>query len=341
MRMIDSHVHLDRHNPRKALEMVDHVGYERYALMGIPCMGDPLNTLECLLAKRLAPERTYTFGGMVYAQDRAPSATDHEKQLELMMEAGCDGWKILESKPSVYRELKVPPDGEVFARSFALAEREGIPVTWHAGDPATFWDAKTAPAFAVKYNWLCVGEGFPTLEEIYRQVENVMARYPKLRTSMAHLYFTSDDRAHAERMLDTYEHIWLDLTPGSEMYSAFLADRAGWRAFFETYQDKLVFGTDMVDAEDDVVFGSQDTIVAFVLKTLMEETPFSVGGISGVGLGLPQGVQEKIFAKNFESRVGLPKPISASGLNAYVEYLMPRLTPQERARAEAMLAKEV
>ncbi len=341
MRMIDSHVHLDHHNPRKALEMVDHFGYERYALMGIPCMGHPPNTVECLLAKRHAPGRTYAFGGMVYTPDREPSAADHEKQLMLMMEAGCDGWKILESKPSVYRELKVPLDGEVFSRSFAMAEREGIPVTWHAGDPATFWDAKTAPAFAVKYNWLCVGEGFPTLDEMYRQVENVMARHPKLRTSMAHLYFTSDDRAHAERMLDAYEHLWMDLTPGSEMYSAFLADREGWRRFFETYQDKLVFGTDMVDAEDDVVFGSQDTIVEFVLKTLMQETSFSIADISGVGLGLPQGVQEKIFAKNFEGRVGLPKPISASGLNAYVEYLMPRLSAQDCRRAEAMICDGV
>ena len=337
MRIIDSHVHLEYHNPQKALEMVDHFGYEKYALMATPCQGDALNTLESLLAKRLAPERTYVFGGMVYTPQAAPNGADHEKQLQLMLEAGCDGWKLLESKPATYRALQVPLDGEVFDRSFALAEREGVPVTWHAGDPATFWDAKTAPAFAVENNWLCVGEGFPTLSEIYRQVEAVMARHPKLRVSMAHLYFTSDDRAHAERMLDAYEHFWLDLTPGSEMYSAFLADREGWKAFFDRYQDKLVFGTDMVDGEGDVVFGSQDTIVEFVMRTLREETPFSVAGIGGTGLGLPQGVQEKIFAKNFERRAGLPKAISESGLNAYVEYLMPRLTKEDRKRAEALL----
>ena len=337
MRIIDSHVHLEYHNPKKALEMVDHFGYEKYALMSTPCEGNALNTLECLLAKRVAPERTYAYGGMVYIPGQEATKADHEKQLQLMLEAGCDGWKLLESKPSTYRRLKLPLDGEVFAGSFALAEREKVPVTWHAGDPATFWDAKTAPAFAVKYNWLCVGEGFPTLQQLYTQVENVMARHPKLCTSMAHLYFTSDDRAHAERMLDTYENFWLDLTPGSEMYTAFLADREGWLAFFEKYQDKLVFGTDMVDGEDDVVFGSQDIIVEFVLKTLRENTPFSVGGIKGTGLGLPQHVQEKIFALNFERRVGAPKPISQSGLNAYVEYLMPRLSREDQKRAEALL----
>ena len=337
MRIIDSHVHLENHHPEKAVEMADHFGYEKFALMAIPCYGDSLNTLESLLAKRAAPGRIYTFGGMVYPAGSAPSAKDHEKQLELMLEAGCDGWKLLESKPSIYKALRLPLDGEVFDRAFALAQREQIAITWHAGDPATFWDAKTAPEFAVRNNWLCVGEGFPTLGEIYTQVENVFARYPKLCASMAHLYFTSDDRAHAERMLDAYENFWLDLTPGSEMYSAFLADREGWTAFFNRYQDRLVFGTDMVDEEGDVVFGSQDAIVEFVMKTLTDDKPFDVRGIRGTGLGLNETVLEKIFAKNFERRAGAPRPISASGLNAYVEYLMPRLSKEEQKRAEALL----
>ena len=154
MKIIDSHVHMQSHNPSKLLEMVDGFGYDKYALMAIPCYGDPLNTLECLLAKRLAPQRTYVYGGMVYLPGVEPTAEDHEKQLQLMMEAGCDGWKLLESKPSIYRTLQLPLDGEVFDRAFALAQKEQIPITWHAGDPATFWDAKTAPEFAVRNNWI-------------------------------------------------------------------------------------------------------------------------------------------------------------------------------------------
>ncbi len=324
MRMIDSHTHLDAHNPEMLLKMVDRFGYEKYGVMAIPCGGDPLNTLECLLAKRLAPERTYVFGGMVYT-DQEPTAADHEKQLQLMLDAGCDGWKLLESKPSVYRKLQLPLDGEVFSKAFALAEELGTPLTWHAGDPATFWSAETAPQFAIDNNWLCVGEGYPTLAKIYDEVENVMARHPKLKTAMAHLYFTSDDRPHAERLLDTYENFWLDLTPGSEMYYAFQADTAGWRAFFEKYQDKLVFGTDMVDGDGDVVFGSQNAIVDLVLNTFRDD------------LKLSEAALGKILAQNFEGRVGQPKPINPAGLNAYVEYLMPRLTKDQQKRAEKML----
>ena len=122
------------------------------------------------------------------------------------------------------------------------------------------------------------------------------------------------------------------------MYHAFIADREGWGAFFRKYQDKLVFGTDMVDSEGDVVFDSQDPIVDFCMKTLVGNEPFSVKDISGVGLGLSQPVLDKILANNFESRVGTPKAISQSGLNAYVEYLMPRLTAEQRKRAEDLMA---
>lgn len=337
MRMIDSHTHLDQHNPRKLLQMVDHFGYEKYGVMAIPCSGDPVNTLECLLAKRLAPERTYVFGGMVYIPGQEPTADDHEKQLQLMLEAGCDGWKILESKPSVYRRLQLPLDGEVFSKAFAFAEANDVPLTWHAGDPATFWSLDTAPAFAIENNWTCVGEGFPTLEKIYSEVENVMARHPRLSVAMAHLYFTSDDRPHAERMLDAYENFWLDLTPGSEMYYAFHEDVPGWRAFFEKYQDKLVFGTDMVDSEGDVVFDSQDTITDLVLKTFMEDKPFELMGAKCMGMNLPAPVLSKILAGNFERRAGQPNPINSAGLAAYAEYLMPRLTKEQQKRAEALL----
>lgn len=337
MRIIDSHTHLDAHDPAKLLEMVDHFGYEKYGVMAIPCNGSPLNTLECMLTKRLAPERTYVFGGMVYTPGQVPSAEDHLHQLQLMLDAGCDGWKLLESKPSVYRDLQLPLDGEVFAKAFAFAEEAAVPITWHAGDPATFWSLDTAPAFAVENNWTCVGEGFPSLAKIYSEVENVFARHPRLRAAMAHLYFTSDDRAHAERMLDTYENFWLDLTPGSEMYYAFHEDVAGWRAFFEKYQDRLVFGTDMVDSTGDVVFGSQDTIVDLVLKTLSEPGTFEVLGRRCMGMGLPQPVLDKIAALNFERRVGQPKPLNESGLAAYVDYLMPRLTRDQQKQAEKMM----
>lgn len=340
MRIVDSHSHLSYGKPEKLIEMADFFGFEKLAVMAIPMERNPLNTLECLLMKRLAPEKVYVYGGMTYFKDHPATRETHEEQLSLMMNAGCDGWKLLESKPSVYKNLQIPLNSDVFEGAFAMAEREQIPVTWHAGDPATFWSADTAPEFAVRNKWLCVGEGFPTLSELYAQVEDVFKKHPLLRASLAHLYFTSDDRAHAERMLETYKNFFMDITPGSEMYYAFLKDREGWTEFFEKWQDKIVFGTDMEDDMQDIVFGSQEVINGLVTSTLIGNTYFESAGAKGTGLGLKEEVLRKIFAENFEKRAGkTPKPLNEAGLNAYAEWLMPRLSPEDRVKAEALLAK--
>ncbi|MBE5792764.1 MAG: hypothetical protein E7322_11535 [Clostridiales bacterium] len=338
MRIVDSHSHLSYGNPGKLIEMADFFGFEKIAVMAIPMERNPLNTLECMLMKRLAPERVYVYGGMAYFKNAPATKESHVKQLELMMNAGCDGWKLLESKPSVYRNLQIPLDSDVFDGAFSMAEAEGIPVTWHAGDPATFWSADTAPEFAVRNKWLCVGEGFPKLHELYTQVENVFKKHPKLRASLAHLYFTSDDRPHAERMLENYENFFMDITPGSEMYYAFLADPEGWTKFFEKWQDKIVFGTDMEDDMKDIVFGSQEAIYGLVVNTLIGDKYFEGAGAKGTGLGLKKEVVQKIFAENFEKRAGkTPKALSESGLNAYIEWLMPKLTKEDREKAEKLL----
>ena len=248
MRIIDSHTHIMSGNTDKLLEMGRRYHYEKLCALSIPCYGLALNNLECLLLKHKAPGKAYAYGGISYLTGMEPTADGHLEELILLAEAGCDGWKILESKPSVYRQLRLPLDGAVFDKAFAYAEETRLPLIWHAGDPATFWDASLAPAFAVENHWLCIGDGYPSLEEIYRQVENVLDHHPGLHATMAHLFFASDQRSYAEKLLNRYEHLWLDVTPGSEMYWAFGADREGWAAFFERYQDRLVYGTDMTEA---------------------------------------------------------------------------------------------
>lgn len=339
MKMIDSHTHISNGDPAKLLSMADHFGYERLNALSIPCDGFLLNNLECLLLKKLAPDRAYVYGGITYIPGAEARPEDLEKELELLTEAGCDGWKLLESKPSVYRELRLPLDGPVFDRAFAFAEETGLPLIWHCGDPSTFWDASRAPDFAAENGWLCIGEGYPDLEELDLQAENVLKRHPRLKATLAHLYFTSDRREYAEKMLDSFGNLFFDLTPGSEMYWDFLNDREYWLSFFDRYRDRLVFGTDMADEEGDVVFGSQDGIVRLVMSTLKDAEPFSVRGQGGTGLGLPDDILNLVMHDNFEKRNGLPHPLSASGLNAYAAWLLDRLPKTERSRCEELLSR--
>ena len=339
MKIIDSHTHIMNGDPAKLLSMANHFGYERLNALSIPCDGFPLNNLECLLLKKLAPGRAYVYGGITYIPGLEAKPNDLEKELELLTEAGCDGWKLLESKASVYRELRLPLDGPVFEKAFSFAEETSLSLIWHCGDPSTFWDASRAPAFAVENGWLCIGKGYPSLEELNLQVENVLKRHPRLKATLAHLYFTSDRREYAEKMLDSFEKLFFDLTPGSEMYWDFMDDREYWQSFFDRYRDRLIYGTDMVDDEGDVVFGSQDEIVRLVMNVLKGNKPFIVRDHEGTGLGLPDHILEMIMHENFEKRNGLPRPLNASGLNAYAAWLLDRLPKLERVRCENLLSQ--
>ena len=225
----------------------------------------------------------------------------------------------------------------MYEKGFAFARETALPIIWHAGDPATFWDPEKAPEFAVKRGWLCIGEGYPTLEEIYRQVESVLTRHPGLHASMAHLFFTSDNRPYAEHMLTTYENLWFDLTPGSEMYWNFAEDMPGWRAFFERFQDQLVYGTDLEDYSPFPEPGTENVRTGLVQKMIMGADPFTYEGQTLTGLNLPKTVQDKILHANFERRNGQPKALNISGVERYAHWLLNRLPAQERAGAEELL----
>jgi len=338
MEFINSHVHLENAHPDWIMALAKAYNYKKIGVMAIPCHFGPLNTLECMLMKRLGPDKVYVYGGMAYFPGIEPTAKDHEEQLRLMMEAGCDGWKILESKPTYYKDLQLPLDGEVFSRAFAMAERESIPIKWHAGDPAAFWDAEKAPSWAAENGWLYIADGYPALEKIYSEVENVLARHPKLMATMAHLYFVSDDMDHGEQLLSRYENFRFDITPGTEMYSAFMADREKWAAFFRRWQDKLDFGTDMPDWTSPDRIPPRDDTCDLITKTLAGTEYFEVLGCAGKGLGLEKSVLDKIFVGNFERINGKnPKPLNENGLAAYADWLLPRLNREQRQRAERLL----
>lgn len=337
MRIIDSHNHIMKADAVRLLQLSKEYGTEKLGLLSIPCYGLMHNNLECLLIKKLAPERAYVYGGITYLPGVEPTGADARRELELLVEAGCDGWKLLESKPSIYRQLQLPLDGPAFEPAFALAEETGLPVIWHTGDPATFWDAEKAPEFAVRNGWLCIGEGYPTLEELYRQVEAVLTKHPGLKASMAHLFFTSDNRPYAEHMLTTYPHLWFDITPGSEMYWNFARDPQGWRAFFERFQDQLVYGTDLEDIKSGPEEGKENVWQHLVHKMLMSGEPFTYQGKTLTGMNLSPQALEKLMGGNFERRNPTIKPLNLPGVQRYAEWLMNRLPKEEQARCEELL----
>lgn len=107
---------------------------------------------------------------------------------------------------------------------YAAAEAAGFPLLMHVADPPELWDPENAPDFAREHGWLYVGEGYPTLEELYGQVEDILTRFPKLTVIFAHFLFLSNDRERAADLLTRHPNAHFDLTPGTEMFLNFAED---------------------------------------------------------------------------------------------------------------------
>lgn len=329
MLKIDCHTHVMERAPERLIKRCTESGIDRLNLLGVPALCGAGNNFDCIRAKKLLPERVYCFGGLVWQGMECPSP---EEQLRLMMSAGFDGLKLIESKPTVQKELDFHPQQERFDALFALAEKERIPILWHVGDPAPFWDSKSAPAFAVENGWTYDREGFLSLSALYAETEAVLSRHPGLRVVLAHLYFCSDDAAHLEALLNQYPNLSVDITPGYEMYQQFAKEKGFWQGFFEKHSHRILMGSDMTDEAGDTCYQP----IGRVIRGMLSPDPFEVWDISTAGFSLSGQALENIWSGNFERLcTDTPRPISREGLGKLMAFYQKRLDPQSAGSALA------
>jgi predicted TIM-barrel fold metal-dependent hydrolase len=158
-------------------------------------------------------------------------------------------------------------------------------------------------------------------------VFNVLERNPTLKVIFAHFFFMSAQQARLADLLERYPNMHIDLTPGIEMYHNFSKNITDTRDFFIKYQDRILFGTDigakalLVSPDKGIEQGESHERVYLVRNFLENDGEFYLkpgdgflfgdSAVSFLGLGLPEGVLEKIYYKNFERIVGArPRPLN-------------------------------
>lgn len=311
MKIFDGHIHLDSDSAHFAAPAAEAEGAERWALLSLSQHhDDPVQNLAVLLAKALSPDRCFGFFGLDHPV-HGRLVPDPLDQVKTWRAAGFDGLKLIETKPNCQKATGVRLDEARFDPMFDYLEREQIPVLWHNGDPATFWDPKLCPAFAVENGWSYVDGTFLPLSELYSIVERVLDRHPLLKVTFAHFYFVSDDPAHAERMMERYPNVRFDITPGSEMYGGFSDNPEFFRPFFLRYADRIQLGTDtLITAaphppviEGDARFAG-DTMKN-ILRFLMTSDEFTPWGVHvKAGFALPEKAVEQIVSGTMTSFLG-------------------------------------
>ncbi|MFL7808152.1 MAG: amidohydrolase family protein [Anaerolineae bacterium] len=308
--IIDGHVHMGgMAEEGSMLAIRQETGIEKMALVSIqnPEAGSGLP--GSLYMKARYPRWFYVFAGLNHAEVQSDGRVQTPRlaeQVDEFLAIGCDGIKMIEGKPTSRQRLNVPVTDPYYADYWARVEELGVPIVWHVNDPEEFWDPERLPVWAKERGWGYSPEDV-SKEQLYAEVDEVLARHPGLNVTFAHFYFLSADLERAGRFLDAHPTVRFDLAPGIEMLHNLSRDVDASRDFFIRYADRIVFGTDLFSSLAVEEGRARAGIVYRWLESdeyyrVPDEADFLLGAPEdGLihGMALPDDVLKRIYHDNF------------------------------------------
>lgn len=327
--LCDGHIHMTHAHPlgdtvQILADTMTWYDCERIAILSLPQLSeeknDPLQNAKVLYTKsvmnEMYPERTvYAFGNLYHRRDGSDTAQGYLAQAKALWDMGFDGIKIFDGKPKMRKLLGRRLDDPMFDGFYAFLQEHDLPVTMHLGDPPEFWDIDRVSEYALQAGWFC-DETYPTLEQMREEALGILDKFPRLRLTMAHFFFLSQDLEACEALLETYPTLCLDLTPGGEMFENFSKRPEDWRAFFLRHADRISLGTDTYNFSLRATlpeYGKDaDYVRTNLVRRYLEGTePFAhpyLGTL--VPLGMDEDTLTTIYRGNFIRRMGDARAVS-------------------------------
>ena len=339
MKIIDAHTHVAPQYAALAVKVMDR------------CRIDCAVTLEMhdgsgeQLGKHLEvfdayPGRFIVFGNVDWSrldeEDFGPAAAE---QMEQDVAAGMRGLKVYKALGLEYRHRNgdwVRIDDPTFDPIWARAGELGIPVLIHSADPTAFWQPISDDNFwnGVLYGeyawWSYYGKGYPSRKELLAERNQVIARHPHTTFICPHVGSKADCLDSAADDLDAFPNLYYDFSARIPILGLSRRRAARSREFLIHYQERILFGTDIIYDDTHVPTGIQaqclyqpgeiplgdadpeDTYVQTTAEfffshldflttgNVQVDPPFkrSQKGFSITGLDLPAEVCEKILSRN-------------------------------------------
>ncbi len=329
--IIDGHVHV--YTDKCVEYFFDYKEKYGFEAIDVACLAnlnkdmenDPAQNILAAIMKCMDEKGVYAHAGLVYPQfpvESAPTGSyDFEAQVREFMDIGFDGIKMLENKPTTRKLTALATCDPCYDAFYKYLEDNKIPVVSHVADPETFWDYDLAPEFSHIEGWFYGNGTFLTKEEIYHEVKATLEKFPNLRITFPHFFFLSDYIDEAEKLLEKYPNINLDITPGREMYDNFTRHYDKTKEFFNKYHKRIVFGTDMTST---AFQGKPGDMIEAITRFLSTEDEFEYWDFKIHGIGLCEEKCRDICYNNFKTNVGLsPKPINKVALKRYIDRMLP------------------
>jgi len=260
-----------------------------------------------LALKERNPTKFYAGGYAPWSSDtQSFKVDDWDKYIASLKKQGYDGVGEMGSKTAL-RDKHTPLDSKYYAGFWGACEKQGFPVLCHIGDVEDFWYEDSTPQWAKDRSWGYYRGDYPSLQELYAEIEHVLGEHPDLKITLCHFLFMSPDIDQAEGFLKDYPNANLDLSLGVELIYNISRKREEYRDFFKRYDDRILFGTDigMSTILDEHL--ARIWLIRNFLETAEEfytlpeadklltryDKPY-------IGLDLPRNSLEKIYSANFK-----------------------------------------
>ena len=263
------------------------------------------------------PGRFLTFTEPWFSRAEEPGfARLQSDEIERARKNGAAGLKILKTLGVYLRAHEtgklVAIDDKRFDPMWETCGALGIPVAIHTADPVAFFDPidRHNERFEELVNhpdWSFFGPDFPERRELMEARNRVIARHANTQFIGLHVGNSSEDLAYASECLDRYPNLSVEI--GARIGELGRQPRTA-RRFFESYQDRILFGTDATPNGFEYpqqLFGDELYRIYFrFLETEDEYFDYAPAAIPPqgrwkiYGLGLPESVLRKVYHGNAE-----------------------------------------
>lgn len=262
--VLDVHTHVDPTATRTVLALFDRRGIHTAINLSAGWEGSGLE--EALEQQRVSNGRIRPFCTLPWRATSDPRfVAESVRILERCRALGVRGLKIPKVLGLGARDLdgsRLRVDAARLDPIFAAVERLGMVVLIHSGDPKAFFDAPTPmnerwEELQAHPSWSFYGPEFPSFSEILGEFERRVLRHRRVAFIGAHFGNDAEEPDRVARLLEQAPRYFIDTSARVPEFGRHPSQRM--RAFFERWQDRIVFGTDLGLGEDmgDWMLGSQ------------------------------------------------------------------------------------
>ncbi|MCG2461649.1 amidohydrolase [Flavobacteriaceae bacterium F89] len=305
--VVDMHAHNYTTTPQEIAERVgimDKVGIQKSVVFTNE-VGGKFDSIYSMYSKY--PDRFDVYCGFDFSGYQKKDWPEKAvKELRRCVNKGAVGVGELHDKGGGLVEGLHPDDPRMDPLFEACAEL-GIPVNLHMSDPKWMYETmdSTNDGLMRAWTWRVRDKGFDhnVLMDI---LANTLKRHPKTIFVASHLANCTFDLSILGRMFDKFPNLNADI---SARFSEFSTVPRATAAFFEKYQDRVVYGTDygweVWNKHSD--YGnntSLDSMFRTTFRTLeTQDEHFYLTDLVGYkwpmyGLGLNDSVLKKIYTSN-------------------------------------------